>query len=168
MLYENWKLGLAKGNPYISHWKLSNSMLNSICAYWSYYYWYWKLQHWYFKRKIIKIKNKNHNVICNFRNTEGSLQHGQAVCNMNILLHLCIIFHNFNKWSYFRVREKNVSFIHIRILILQNFSLFPISDFFNVIGYTYIKFHYLYMHKTLYTFILIFKHSFFTVKACIE
>ena len=35
MLYENLKLDLAKGNPYISNWKLSNSMLNSIYPYWS-------------------------------------------------------------------------------------------------------------------------------------
>ena len=32
-MYENEKLGSAKRNPYISHWKLSNSMLNSIYAY---------------------------------------------------------------------------------------------------------------------------------------
>ena len=39
------KLGLAKENLYISHWKLSNLILNFIYAYWSKYYWYWKLQH---------------------------------------------------------------------------------------------------------------------------
>ena len=55
---------------------------------------------------------------------------------MDILLHMCIIFLNFNKLSYFRIQQMKLSFIHIRILILQNFSLFSVCEIFNIIDYT--------------------------------
>ena len=47
-------------------------------------------------------------------------------------------------------------------LILQNFSLFEIREFSNITDLTCVKFHNLYMPKTLYTFKLIFKLLFFT------
>ena len=55
---------------------------------------------------------------------------------MDILLHVCIIFKISNKLSYFRIQQIKLSFIHIRILILQNFSLSLICEIFNIIDQT--------------------------------
>ena len=64
----------------------------------------------------------------------------RKICNMDmqysiwILFYMCVLFfRNSHKWSYFRIQQKNISFIHIRILILQIFSLFSICEFFNMI-----------------------------------
>ena len=69
----------------------------------------------------------------------------REICNMDmqysiwILFYMCVLFfQNSHKWSYFRIQQKNVSFIHIRILILQNFSLFSICEFFNIIDHIHI------------------------------
>ena len=67
----------------------------------------------------------------------------RKICNMDmqwkqmdILLHVCIIFQIFNKLSYFRIQQIKLSFIHLLILILQNFSLFPICEIFNITDHT--------------------------------
>ena len=45
---------------------------------------------------LIRI-NMIHNVIFNFYNTEGNLQYGHVVFDMDILLHMCIIFQTSHK-----------------------------------------------------------------------
>ena len=44
------------------------------------------------------------NFVCNFHNTDGNLEYGHAICSMDILLRVCIIFQISNKWSYFRTQ----------------------------------------------------------------
>ena len=53
-----------------------------------------KIQKLYNSEIVTKI-NVIHNVIFHFHNTEGNFQYGRAICNMGIILHVCIIFSNF-------------------------------------------------------------------------
>ena len=55
---------------------------------------------------------------------------------IDILLRVFIILQNSNKLSYFRIQQIKLIFIHIRILILQNFYLFSICEIFNIIDHT--------------------------------
>ena len=55
---------------------------------------------------------------------------------MDILLHVCIIFRKSNTLSYFRIQKIKLSFIHICILILQIFSFLLICEIFNIIDHT--------------------------------
>ena len=55
---------------------------------------------------------------------------------IDIFLHVCIIFQNSYALSYLRIQQIKLSFLHIRILILLNFSLFLICLIFNIIDHT--------------------------------
>ena len=73
---------------------------------------------------------------------------------------MCVLFFKFPiNLSYFRIQQIKLSFIHIRILILQFFFFFNMRDFYYYWSYTYVLI--IYMHKTSYKFILIFKNLFF-------
>ena len=79
--------------------------------------------------------NVIHNVISNFHNTEGNLMDMQYA--MWTFFYICIFFFKFSiNDSISEFNEKSISFIYIRILILQNFSLFSICEFFNTIDHT--------------------------------
>ena len=59
---------------------------------------------------ILKGQFNMIHVIFSFHNTEGNLQYRDAVCNMNILLHMCIIFQNSYR-SYFKIKFAKFFFI---------------------------------------------------------
>ena len=85
----------------------------------------------------------------------------REICNMDILLHVCIIFQIPNKRSFFQNSKKKLKFLtHPYINIENFFFIFNMRFFKYYWSHTYIKFYNLYMHKTSYTFILIFKHFF--------
>ena len=55
---------------------------------------------------------------------------------MDIFLHAYIIFQISNELSHFTTQQIKLSFMHIRILILQNFFSFLICEIFNIIDHT--------------------------------
>ena len=85
-----WKLKTRFGKKkfYISHWKLSNSMLNYIYTY------------------------------CNF-----------VICNIDFACNMIL------QWIQMDIQQIKLSFIYIRILISHFFSLFLISEIFNIIDH---------------------------------
>ena len=85
----------------------------------------------------------------------------REICNMDILLHVCIIFKISNKRCFFQNRKK-LKFLTHPYINISTFLFISNMRFFKYYwSQTYIKFHNLYMHKTSYAFILIFKDFFF-------